>query len=54
MRDVLVDGLKMSSAKSGIVVPASILGKIKTVLLMLSIIVIFILGGSTDKQSLYY
>ncbi len=55
IRDVLVDGLKMSSAKNGIVVSASIWGKIKTILLMFSIIIVFLLGGNdVDKASLYY
>ncbi len=53
IRDILVDGLRMKVAKNNIIIPASIWGKIKTSLLMISIILVFILGGSSTK-TLYY
>lgn len=39
-RDMIVDGLRMSSAKSGKVVAAGMLGKVKTVLQMVTIVVL--------------
>lgn len=40
-RDIIVDGTRMLKAKQGILVPANIYGKIKTVLEMIGIIIIF-------------
>jgi len=54
IRDILVDGLRMKVAKNNIIIPASIWGKIKTSLLMISIILVFILGGSSSTKTLYY
>lgn len=41
-RDMIVDGLRMSSAKSGKVVAAGYLGKVKTVLQMATIVVLLL------------
>jgi len=54
IRDILVDGLRMKVAKNNIIIQASIWGKIKTSLLMISIILVFILGGSSLTKTLYY
>lgn len=42
LRDIVVDGCRMIAAQRGVVVSAGILGKLKTVLQMLSIIVILL------------
>ena len=41
-RDIIVDGLRMNTAAKGVVVAAGILGKIKTVLQMFTIILILL------------
>lgn len=41
-RDIIVDGCRMMASKSGVVVAAGILGKLKTVLQMLTIIFVLI------------
>lgn len=41
-RDMIVDGLRMASAKSGKVVAAGMLGKVKTVLQMATIVVLLL------------
>ena len=42
LRDIVVDGCRMIAAQRGVVVSAGVLGKLKTVLQMLSIIVILL------------
>lgn len=41
-RDIIVDGCRMISAQRGVVVSAGVLGKLKTVMQMLSIIIILL------------
>lgn len=49
IRDVIVDALRMVSAKQNLVIAANIWGKLKTVLQMLAIIVMFILGTNLEQ-----
>jgi len=41
VRDIITDGYKMSAASKGIVVPANIFGKAKTMAQMIAMVVIF-------------
>ena len=56
-RDFVIDGYRMASSKKGIIVPANIFGKIKAVLQMISIIIIFFafnFDGSYDSTNIEY
>jgi len=48
-RDIITDGYKMSAASKGIVVPANIFGKAKTMVQMLAILVIFFVFNSSGN-----
>jgi CDP-diacylglycerol--glycerol-3-phosphate 3-phosphatidyltransferase len=49
-RDTIVESYRMSVAQHGIVVPANILGKLKTVFQMVGIIVVFFMLNSGDDS----
>ncbi len=50
-RDVIVDAYRQSATKKGIVTPANIYGKLKTIFQMLAIIVIFFIFNWKDPNS---
>lgn len=55
IRDVIIDGTRMMSAKNNIVVPANWWGKVKTINIMIAIIVAFFIGGNYHNvTSAYY
>ncbi|MCF0217910.1 MAG: CDP-diacylglycerol--glycerol-3-phosphate 3-phosphatidyltransferase [Malacoplasma sp.] len=57
-RDLVIDGYRIQAGKYGIVVPANMYGKVKAVLQMFSIILIFFAfnfpGGFTSNNVFYY
>ncbi|MDR2847170.1 MAG: CDP-diacylglycerol--glycerol-3-phosphate 3-phosphatidyltransferase [Mycoplasmataceae bacterium] len=53
-RDTIVESYRMSVAQHGIVVPANILGKLKTVFQMVGIIVVFFMLNSGDDSQWEY
>jgi len=59
IRDILVDGYRMSASSKGIVVAANIYGKLKTIVQMMGIIVIFFVFNETPnvgwaRNKMYY
>lgn len=54
IRDIVIDGTRMMSAKNNIVVAANWWGKIKTINIMIAIIVSFFIGNNKDHVTVAY
>lgn len=53
-RDLIVDGLRFMAAKKNIVMAANWYGKIKTILMMIAIILIFFIGANQNNATTWY
>jgi CDP-diacylglycerol--glycerol-3-phosphate 3-phosphatidyltransferase len=53
-RDVIVDASRMHASSKGIVVPANIYGKLKTISQMFAIIIIFFIFNSSIQNSQWW
>ncbi|GAA5414814.1 CDP-diacylglycerol--glycerol-3-phosphate 3-phosphatidyltransferase [Ureaplasma ceti] len=54
IRDIIVDGTRMMSAKQNLVVPANWWGKVKTINIMVAIIVAFFIGNNYGNVTTAY
>lgn len=54
IRDIVIDGTRMMSAKNNIVVAANWWGKIKTINIMIAIIVAFFIGNNKNHVTVAY
>lgn len=53
-RDLIVDGLRFMAAKKNIVMAANWYGKIKTIVMMIAIILIFFIGANQNNATTWY
>jgi CDP-diacylglycerol--glycerol-3-phosphate 3-phosphatidyltransferase len=53
-RDTIVDATRMIASSKNIIIPANIFGKLKTMTMMISLVVVFFVLNSVDSTDLLY